>query len=101
HFAKRNWPTRSAGAASASPPSSVALCQICHQQNFVGGPIAPRLAGQSYEYLIESMRRYAEGERTSSNATVPMLQRNAEMVQIMRAIPPAEREALARYISGL
>jgi len=102
HFAKRNWPARSAGAAAPpSPPSGVALCQVCHQQNFVGGPIAPRLAGQSYEYLIEAMRRYAEGERASSSPTVPMLQRNAEMVQIMRAIPPAEREVMARYISGL
>ena len=59
----------------------------------MGGPTAPRLAGQSYEYLMEAMRRFAEGERTSSSVTVPMLERNTEMVKIMRAIPPAEREA--------
>jgi len=52
---------------------------------------APRLAGQSYEYLVEAMRRYAEGERTNS----------PEMSQIMQAMPPAEREAMARYIAGL
>src|SRR5438445_4278911 len=89
YFAKKNWPARSAGAASTSPPAGVAVCQICHQQNFVGGLPAPRLAGQTYEYLVEAMRRYAEGERTN----------NSEMRTIMVAISPAEREAMARYIS--
>jgi hypothetical protein len=41
--------------------------------------------------MPEAMRRYAEGERTN----------NAEMKTIMGAISPAEREAMARYISGL
>jgi cytochrome c553 len=91
YFAKKNWPARSAGAASTSPPGGVAACQICHQQNFVGGLPAPRLAGQSYEYLVEAMRRYAEGERTN----------NADMVNLMKPLSPAEREAMARYISGL
>ena len=70
-------------------------------QNFVGGPIAPRLAGQKFEYLVETMRRFAEGGQAVSGATVPMLKRNTEMVRIMEAIPAPEREALARYISGL
>jgi len=91
YFAKKNWPARSAGAASTSPPAGVAVCQICHQQNFVGGLPAPRLAGQRYEYLVEAMRRYAERERTN----------NADMMKIMEAMSPAEREAMARYISGL
>jgi cytochrome c553 len=90
YFAKKNWPARYARAASTSPPALVAVCQVCHQQNFVGGLQAPRLAGQSYEYLVEAMRRYAEGERKN----------NADMMNIMQAISPAEREAMARYISG-
>ena len=91
YFAKKNWPARSAGAAAASPPAGVAVCQACHQQNLVGGLAAPRLAGQTYEYLVESMRRYADGERTN----------NPVMIAIMKAVSPAEREAMARYISGL
>jgi cytochrome c553 len=91
YFAKRNWPARSAGAAAASPPAGVVVCQACHQQNLVGGVAAPRLAGQTYEYLIESMRRYADGERTN----------NPIMMAMMKSISPAEREAMARYISGL
>jgi cytochrome c553 len=91
YFAKKSWPARSAGAASTSPPAMVAVCEVCHQQNFVGGLPAPRLAGQSYEYLVEAMRRFAEGERSN----------NSDMMKIMAAISPAEREAMAHYISGL
>jgi cytochrome c553 len=91
YFAKKSWPARPAGAASTSPPAMVAVCEVCHQQNFGGGLPAPRLAGQSYDYLVEAMRRFAEGERTN----------NADMMNMMKAISPAEREAMARYISGL
>jgi cytochrome c553 len=90
-FAKKDWPARPTSAASASPPAAAAVCQICHQQNFVGGLPAPRLAGQRYEYLVEAMRRFADGERTN----------NTYMANLMKAISPADREALARYLSGL
>ena len=95
-FAKKDWPARTVTAAAPSPPAGLALCQVCHQQNFQGGlavgdATAPRLAGQRYEYLVEAMRRFADGERTN----------NAEMVTVMKAIAPADREAMARYLSGL
>jgi cytochrome c553 len=90
YFAKRSWPARPTRAAAASPPAAVAICQVCHQQDFAGGLPAPRLAGQSYDYLVETMRRYAEGERKN----------NADMTKIMQAISPADREAIARYIAG-
>ena len=90
-FAKKTWPARTGGAAATSPPAIVAVCQACHQQNLAGGLPAPRLAGQSYDYLVEAMRRFAEGERTNST----------DMTNIMQALSPTEREAMARYISGL
>ena len=95
NFAKKSWPARTA-AAAATPPNGIAVCQSCHQANFLGavqaeGMATPRLAGQNYEYLVEAMRRFAEGERTN----------NADMVQIMKAISPAQRDAMARYPSGL
>jgi hypothetical protein len=37
------------------------------------------------------MRRFADGERTN----------NAEMITLMKAISPTDREAMARYLSGL
>jgi cytochrome c553 len=91
HFANKSWPARAAGAGPVSPPAIVAVCQACHQQNLAGGLPAPRLAGQRYEYLVEAMRRYADGERTN----------NAEMMSIMKALSPAEREGMARYLSSL
>jgi cytochrome c553 len=91
YFASKTWPARSTPTVSTSPPDGTAVCQICHQQNFVGGLPAPRLAGQSYEYLVEAMRRFAEGERTN----------NPDMVKIMQELSPAQRDAMARYISGL
>jgi cytochrome c553 len=93
YFAKKAWPAKSANAAAggASPPAMLAVCQACHQQNFVGGLPAPRLAGQKYEYLVEAMRDYAEGKRTN----------NTEMMRMMEAVSADEREAIARYLSGL
>jgi cytochrome c553 len=96
YFAKQTWPARFAGAASTPPPLGIAVCQACHETDFLGGRQAegvatPRLAGQSYEYLVEAMRRFAEGERKN----------NATMMKMMAAIPPADREAMARYVSGL
>jgi cytochrome c553 len=91
YFAKKNWPARPTAAAATSPPAPVAVCQVCHQLNLAGGVPAPRLAGQRYEYLVEAMRRFAEGERTN----------NADMANIMKAMSTADREAMARYISGL
>jgi len=95
-FAKKSWPARVTNAASTPPPNGVAVCQACHAQNFLGavqaeGMTTPRLAGQSYDYLVDAMRRFADGERTN----------NTDMVQIMKAISPADRDAMARYLSSL
>jgi cytochrome c553 len=95
YFAKQKWPAKVANAA-ATAPRGMAVCQACHAQNFTGavqaeGMSTPRLAGQSYEYLVEEMRRYADGERAN----------NADMVQIMKGISAADREAMARYLAGL
>jgi len=96
YFAKQTWPARPAGAASTPPPPGIAACQTCHAPDFLGatqadGTATPRLAGQSYEYLVESMRRFAEGERKN----------NTIMTKMMAAMSPADRQAMARYLSGL
>ena len=96
NFAKKDWPARTGNAAATAAPRGVAVCQACHAQNFLGavqaeGVATPRLAGQRFEYLVEAMRKFADGERTNS----------ADMVQIMKAISPADREAMARYLSSL
>jgi len=91
YFSKKTWPARTAPVAAVPAPDGIAVCQICHQPGFVGALPAPRLAGQNYEYLVEAMRSFADGDRTN----------NADMVKIMQGLSPAQREAIARYISSL
>ena len=91
YFATKNWPERAKNASTAAPPPTMAVCEACHQQKLVGGVAAPRLAGQKYDYLVESMRHYADGQRKNS----------PEMSSIMPAISASDREAMARYLSGL
>src|ERR1700745_4454788 len=90
YFATKQWPGP-ANASSSSPPPTMAVCEACHQQKLVGGVAAPRLAGQRYDYLVDSMRRFAEGGRKN----------NPKMSKHMRVISASDREAMARYISGL
>jgi cytochrome c553 len=96
NLAKQKWPAKAQNAAAPPAPRGVAVCQSCHSANFQGavqaeGMATPRLAGQNYDYLVEAMRRFADGERTN----------NADMVQIMKGISSADREAMARYLSSL
>ena len=94
-FAAKSWPAKrvvSADSAKApAPPKGIAQCEVCHQPNFQGGMPAPRLAGLSYEYLVASMREFAKHERTN----------NLDMPGFMRSLPERERNAIARYVSGL
>src|SRR4029453_8325628 len=96
YFAKQKWPARSAAAPAPPPPPGIAVFQACHAADFLGarqgdGMAAPRLAGQGYEYLVEAMRRFAQGERKNNDI----------MTKMMAAMPPAEGDAMARYLSGL
>ena len=93
-FAKKTWPAKRAdakAAAATTRPNGMAVCEACHQLNFAGGATGPRLAGQNYEYLVESMRKFADGERKNS----------PEMAQVMGTLQAPQREAMARYLAGL
>jgi cytochrome c553 len=90
YFAAKPWPQR-ASADAPPPPTGIAQCQACHQQNFHGGMPAPRLAGLSYEYLVATMRAFAKEERTN----------NLDMPGFMRVLTERERDAIAHYLSAL
>src|SRR5215469_555367 len=94
YFTAKPWPAKAAAATPAAAPASppnTALCEKCHQEKFSGGLPAPRLAGQSYEYLLAAMNSFADGTRTNSQ----------DMATLMKAMSPADREAMAKYIAGL
>jgi len=91
YFAAKSWPARATPAAAAAQPAGMDLCAKCHQEKFAGGLPAPRLAGQSYEYLIAAMNSFANDERTN----------NADMATLMKALSSGERDAMAKYLAGL
>ena len=91
YFAAKSWPARTAPATPAPLPKGITQCQPCHQPNFQGGPPAPRLAGLSYEYLVTSMRSFADEERTN----------NGDMPKFMQMLTESERDAIAHYLADL
>jgi cytochrome c553 len=91
YFALKTWPTAHATAAAGGEPKGMTVCKACHQPNFEGGLPAPRLAGQSYEYLAAAMKSFADETRTNS----------ADMVRLMKMLAPEERDAMAHYLAGL
>ena len=92
YFEKKPWPARQGPTPVAlAEPKGIEVCQACHQKGFVGGMPAPRLVGQTYEYLISQMNAFASGARTN----------NMDMVKIMQELSPADREGMAHYIASL
>jgi cytochrome c553 len=94
YFTAKTWPAAhaaAAGAPAASEPKGMTVCKACHQPHFEGGLPAPRLAGQSYEYLAAAMKSFADETRTNS----------VDMMRLMKMLTPEERDAMAHYLAGL
>jgi cytochrome c553 len=91
YFSAKPWPAKNPAVTAQPAPDGLAVCRICHQPNFEGGLPAPRLAGQSYDYLLSAMNNFADGKREN----------NADMVKLMQATTPAQRQTIARYLSSL
>jgi cytochrome c553 len=90
YFAAKPWPAQQSTAAGAEP-EGVAMCKACHGAHFEGGAPAPRIAGQSYDYLIGAMDSFADGKRTN----------NLDMPGFMKALSEAQRQAIAHYLAAL
>ena len=79
-----------AAAQAATPPAQLGLCAACHgEDGFARIPGAPNLAGQPYEYLLQALRAYHDGERN---------------VAVMRAaagpLTDKDMQALARWYAA-
>jgi cytochrome c553 len=83
--------TKNPAVTALPAPDGLTVCRMCQQPNFEGGLPAPRLAGQSYDYLLSALNSFADGTRDN----------NADMVKLMQATTPAQRETIARYLSSL
>jgi cytochrome c553 len=94
YFTAKPWPAKqaSSGPAPAAPAEEkIKVCRVCHQPNFEGGLPAPRLAGQSYEYLLGAMNSFADDKRTNSQ----------DMATLMKMLSPQDRDQIAKYLSAL
>jgi cytochrome c553 len=90
YFAAKTWPAKASPGAGAAP-QGMTNCRARHGENYEGGAPAPRLAGQSYEYLLAAMNSFANDERTN----------NLDMPGFMKALTESQRDAIAHYLAGL
>ena len=57
-------PLAQAAAEAPAPPAQLGLCAACHgEDGHARIPGAPNLAGQPYQYLLQALHAYRDGER--------------------------------------
>jgi cytochrome c553 len=77
-------------AEAPAPPARLGLCAACHgEDGHARIPGAPNLAGQPYQYLLQALHEYRNGERN---------------VPVMRAaagpLTEKDMQALAHWFSA-
>jgi cytochrome c553 len=96
YFSKQPWPSLRQPAASAEDSATAQRanasigCTGCHLGEYQGDGTQPRLAGQSREYLAQSMLDFRIRARAN----------NPGMTDLMRATSEAEIAAMAVYLAG-
>jgi cytochrome c553 len=91
YFAAKTWPAQQTKVAATAAPPAATMCKACHGQDFDGTEAGPRLAGQTYDYLLAAMDSFANGQRTN----------NLDMPGFMKALTEDQRQAIAHYLSAL
>jgi cytochrome c553 len=97
YFSQKPWPNLQQPAAPAdvtarATRANIAIgCTGCHQGQYQGEGTQPRLAGQTREYLQQSMLDFRN--RTRGN--------NPGMTDLMLAISENDIAACAEYLAGL
>jgi cytochrome c553 len=97
YFAKKAWPDlqqprapKDVATRAATANGSVG-CTGCHQEGYMGAGTQPRLAGQTKEYLAQTMADFRTRKRGN----------NPGMSDLMLATSPDDLAALAEYLAGL
>ena len=97
YFSQKRWPALQqprapADVAARAMRANVAIgCTGCHQGEYQGEGTQPRLAGQTREYLYQSMIDF----RTRARGN------NPGMTELMHAISEEDIAACADYVAGL
>lgn len=81
------------------PEKGLPACMSCHSPNGSGMPAGgtavvayPRLSGQHASYVIDQLKNYASGSRTSPNQM---------MEEVAKRMSEEDMKAVANYIQGL
>jgi len=96
YFSKQRWPNLRQPAASAAETATALRanasigCTGCHLGEYQGDGTQPRIAGQSKEYMAQTMLDF----RTRARAN------NPGMSDLMRATSEPEIAAMAAYLAG-
>jgi len=97
YFSQKKWPSLGQPAA---PPDVVARarrangsvgCTGCHQDSYLGEGTQPRLAGQSKDYMLQTMLDFRSRQRGN----------NPGMSDLMKATSEDDIKAVAEYAAGL
>jgi cytochrome c553 len=75
------------------PEKDVAACSSCHGPAAEGQDVNPRLAGQSYRYLVRELTRWKEARGQGTEEGAPKKRPHT--------LTPAEIEAVSAYVSYL
>lgn len=73
-------------------------CAECHQIGGGGSLGSPNLAGLSEDYIIQQVREFREGRRTSWKANWPT---NQDMIKVAKTVTDEELAAAAAYYAAL
>jgi cytochrome c553 len=97
YFSQQKWPdlrqprAPAEVAERASRVNSAVGCTGCHQGQYQGEGTQPRLAGQTRDYLAQTMIDFRNGARAN----------NPGMTNLMKVISEDEIAAMAEYLAGL
>jgi cytochrome c553 len=97
YFSQKRWPdlgqpaAPSAVAERAVQANTALVCTGCHQASYLGEGTQPRIAGQTKEYLLQSMLDFRSRARGN----------NPGMSDLMLAISRDDIAACAEYLAGL
>lgn len=66
-------------------------CASCHGQKLEGKDLHPRLAGQSYDYLVDQLTNFRNGTRRDAAGVMPA---------VVAALSPRDIEDLAHFLAS-
>jgi cytochrome c553 len=67
-------------------------CAACHQANYRGAGVIPRLSRQKRIYLVKSMTDFRDGNRTNDNGI---------KTEIMKTLSDEEIKSLSHFLAGM